>query len=201
MSLLIFLFLESIFTIFITMNKPAYLGFFIAFGLTMVSIFLYRFFLKSDEQIIIDNPTAANLEVYLNDKKFVLSSWQSVPVDIEKGIFSLKVVSPDSLRKDTIIQIFSSKALINPTLSDYYVYHQFYGQKKEKDSILNNVESTIDGTSYIGNVKKFSSLYIDEFYFNKNEEFPSFARVDSFLALGKIFRKSEFGRFYKTYYK
>src|SRR5690606_9451595 len=151
----------------------------------------YFQYIQKESYYLIDNPTKASLNVFIDDNSYVISPGQQVKVDLEKGEHSLRVASDvDSLNfEESTFKVSQVRGMINPTRSVYFIYGLPYGPTVDKDSIYTNLKATYQGKTYLGDVEIDSAHYTEDFYYNIDENYPRLAlRSDNKSLRKKIFR-------------
>ncbi len=163
----------------------------------IVVVFSYvgsQFMNQKELEFIIDNPTSETIKVQLDDKEYEVEANSFKVIDLEVGEHVLN-------GKDVFTYDFIHHGVLNPTRSTYYMYKRYYGSVAKKDSIFEHAPVLkLEGKEY-----KFtdtvSHYFIQDFYYNLNEDFPSWTnsqkdslKIDS---RKKIFRKDDFEKFYQ----
>lgn len=179
-------------------KNPQVTGFFIALAMALFSLIFYWIFIDQKQYVIIDNPTEKTCKITLNDNEIILAPKQSSEVTIKKNNVITAFLNDSLLFKQKKFTAENTKrALINPTLSDYYTYRNYYGYAKNKDSLLKAQHIYIDSTLYFGEIKKYNTLYINDFYLNIDQNYPKIKKSqDTLQGIVKIFRKSQFIEYY-----
>ena len=94
------------------------------------------------------------------------------------------------------------RGLINITNSDYYIHRQFYGYVPNKDSLLVSSSFELDGEKLPGHVIHHKKLYIEDFYYNLDEDYDKVIKnIDKIESRTKIYSKEDFKNFYKENYQ
>ena len=179
-------------------KNPQVTGFFIALAMTVFSLVFYLVFIDQKQYVLIDNPTEKTCRVTLNDKKIILAPKQSLQIDIKEKN-NITTFLDDSLLYENKIFFADNikRALINPTLSEYYTYKNYYGYVKNKDSLLKASHIYIDSIVFFGEIRKLNQLYIKDFYLNLDQNYPSIKKnQDTLTGIIKIFRKNQFIDYY-----
>ena len=104
--------------------------------------------------------------------------------------------------------------MLNPTGAEYYTFNRPYGVRENVDSLFKSSHVTIDDKVYFGNIKKSNKIYIENFYYNLDENFPklffnkegeafsySFSTKKERTNLTKIFNEEDFKQFYFENYE
>ncbi|MDR3273293.1 MAG: hypothetical protein LBT29_07420 [Flavobacteriaceae bacterium] len=188
------------------MNKKAPLiGFIIGVLLLTTVVSYYKFFLEKEETFLMDNPTEQSLNITLNGKKYFLAPKQTTYIEILDGKNTISAVSKegDMVLKDTFFLAENSRrCVVNPTLSDYYIFRRYYGYIKNIDSLYKAHKTVIGGKEYFGEIKIDKNLFINDFYFNIDQDFAKIVnKGDSIESRTKIFRKNQFLEFYRSNYE
>ena len=183
-------------------KNPSLFGFLIILGALGVIILVYNLFLSKKDGYVIDNPSDKTLNVSIDQQKYTIAPQQSVRLEIAKGKRNIQY-NYNGKNVDTIIEIRRASGLINPTLTDYYIFTRPYGNRSNKDSIFTSQNIAIDNKAYLGIITKAENLYIEDFYYNLDQDYPKlFIRNnDKKTDLSKIFRKEEFKQFYFENYE
>lgn len=183
------------------MKNPSLIGFLSVIGFALVVYAYYLFFIKTENYILIDNPTENKIEVILGEKEYSIAPYLSAVAETEIGEQKMIYKIKDSTVLDTLVNISKKNTVINPTLANYYIMSQFYGIKKDKDSIFQNVKSIIESKIYIGEIEKKNLLSIDGFDYNLEDDFPEFLSDSELKSMKKIFREVEFKNYYTQNYE
>ena len=102
---------------------------------------------------------------------------------------------------DSAFQVTQYRGLLNITNSDYYIHRQFYGYVPNKDSLLVASSFEIDGQKFPGHVIHHKKMYIEDFYYNLDEDYDKVIKnIDKIESRTKIYRKQDFLDFYKENY-
>ena len=172
--------------------------------MTILSLVVYFEVIQKKSYYIVDNPTKATLNITIDQNEYVVSPGQQLQINLEQGKHSLAVSSPvDSLNfPESNFEVNKPRGLINPTRSVYFIYGLPYGPMVDKDSIYTQLKAVYKGKTYVGDVKIDSTIYNEDFYYNLNEDFPSFTRKSENSSLRKkIFRIGDFKQFYFENYE
>lgn len=185
--------------------SPSTKGFIIALLSAIAAFGIYFIFLAKDNFYVVDNPTNNTFYYNINNgSEGIISSGQTVKVDLNKGKNSIKVFDANKkLLYDSVFTVNKIRGLINIAHQDYYINTQYYGYNLNKDSLLLALGKTqIDGKPYFGAPKKFNTLYSDDFYYNVNEDYDQLIKnIQKVESRSKIFRKEDYLNYYKEYYK
>lgn len=186
-------------------DNPALKGFIISLAMAIGAFAIYFIFLAKRNYYVVDNPTPETYFFKINNgEQRVLASGQYVKVDLNKGKNQIKVFDQNKqILYDSAFQVAKDRGLINITHKDYYVFKQYYGYYRDKDSlILAQGFREIDGKKYLGNIKKTEKLYTEDFYYNIDEEYDKLIKnIDKAESRTKIFRKQDFINYYNENYK
>ncbi|AQY23143.1 hypothetical protein [Riemerella anatipestifer] len=180
-------------------------GFIFAFMAVILAFAIYFFFLAKKNYYLVDNPTPNTYYFKLNNgEEQIISAGQSVQVDLSKGKNNIQVF--DSNKKiiyDSAFQVNKIRGLLNIAHQDYYVNRQFYGYIPNKDSLLlSHGKTVIDGKDYLGDVTHYNKLYIEDFYYNVDEDYDAVVKnIQKVESRTKLFRKQDFLNYYNEYYK
>ncbi|WP_128330357.1 hypothetical protein [Apibacter sp. HY039] len=186
-------------------DKKSLMGLFIAVILSIISFFVYKIFIEKKDSFLLDNPTEKSIDVFLNGDKYVLAPGQTLAVAVKDGrnTISSSTDKGSLILKDTFFNVKrTDRGLINPTLSEYYSFRRYYGHIKNIDSLYKIHKTVIDGDEFVGEIKRYNHLVIENFYYNVNQNFPKVInKVDSVESRVKLFRKNQFLDFYQTSFK
>lgn len=165
---------------------------------------IYFLFLAKPNYYLVDNPTPETYYFKINNGgENILSAGQYLKVDLNKGKNKIQVFDQNKrMIYDSAFTVEKVRGLINITNKDYYINNQYYGYGLNKDSLMATKPGIeIDKKQYLGDVKKTNKLYIEDFYYNLDEEYDrvikNVAKVESRT---KIFRKQDFINYYNNYY-
>ncbi|MFC0344452.1 hypothetical protein [Epilithonimonas hispanica] len=165
---------------------------------------IYFLFLAKPNYYLVDNPTPETYYFKINNGgENILSAGQYLKVDLNKGKNKIQVFDQNKkIIYDSAFTVEKVRGLINITNKDYYINNQYYGYGLNKDSLMATKPGIeIDKKQYLGDVKKTNKLYIEDFYYNLDEEYDrvikNVAKVESRT---KIFRKQDFINYYNNYY-
>ena len=182
-------------------KNPMLIGLFLTLGVILVSYLIYEFVLEKKDSYLITNPSDELIKINLNDKTYSIAPQQTTSVELEGGEHRLHFTYKGK-EVDTLINITRFNAVINPTRAEYYVFVRPYGPGRNRDSIFTAHTITIDEKVYHGDIKRYDDLYIQDFYYNLDQDYPKFflnkgAKTD----LSKIFSKEDFKQFYFENYE
>lgn len=183
---------------------PAYKGLIISISAMFVAFAIYYLFLAKKNEYIVDNSSNKTYYFKLNNgEEQIIEPYQFFKVNLKKGNNRIAVFDANKkLKYDSVFEVKKLRGLINPNLSDYFVNEQFYGINFNKDSLLLANQIKIDGKTYFGKVKKHNRLYIDDFYYNLNEDYDKVIKnIDKVESRKKIYRKNNFIDYHNEYYK
>ncbi|HEY4540609.1 MAG TPA: hypothetical protein VIG94_11460 [Faecalibacter sp.] len=183
-------------------KNPSLLGLLIILGVLGIIVIIYNLFLSKKDGYIIDNPTEQIIKMSINQQEYTIAPQQQVRLDLERGKHKIAYEFGNK-KVDTVIEIRRPSGVINPTLSDYYVFTRPYGVRKNKDSIFTSHHIAIDNKAYLGMITKEDDLYIEDFYYNLDQDYPKiFLKSDEKKTdLSKIFNKEDFKQFYFENYE
>lgn len=185
-------------------NAPL-IGFLSALGAMGIAFAIYFLFLAKKNEYVVDNPTEKTYYFNINNgEEKIVTSGQFVKVELERGKKNnIKVFDENKkLLFDSVFQVNEYRGLINITNSDYYIHRQFYGYVPNKDSLLLSNSFKIDGKTYPGHVTHRKKLYIEDFYYNVDEDYDKLIKnIDKIESRTKIYRKQDFLDFYKENYQ
>lgn len=167
-----------------------------------VIVLVYNFVLSKSDGYLIDNPSDQTITLKINENDYTIAPQQFVRIDLEKGKHTIKYDFKGK-KVDTVIQIRRSSGLINPIRQDYYVFTRPYGHRDNVDSIFASRNITIDNKVYLGLITKEEGLYIEDFYYNLDQNYPKIflKSADKNTDLSKIFNKEDFKQFYFENYQ
>ena len=167
-------------------KNPSLIGLLIVCGLAALIVVIYNTFLSKKDGYVIDNPSNKTLTIKINDKDFTIAPQQNA-------------------RVDTVVDITRANGFINPTHQEYYTFTRPYGVRKNKDSIFLSNNIAIDNKIYHGIIEKSSQLYIENFYYNIDQDYPKMfiksSGSEKATDLSKIFNKEDFKQFYFENYE
>lgn len=182
-------------------KNPNLLGLIITLGIIGICYLFYLLFLDKKDSYLVTNPTDQPLEIQIDDRSFKLAPNQITPIDLQKGEHRLRF-DLNGTQVDTLFQITRANGVINPTKADYYVFLRPYGPARNVDSLFTSHQITIDDKLYYGNIKRFNDFYIQDFYYNLDQDYPkAFVKKGEHIDVSKIFTKDEFKQFYFENYE
>ncbi|MXV38707.1 hypothetical protein GO491_08485 [Flavobacteriaceae bacterium Ap0902] len=184
--------------------SPNLIGFLLALLICIGSLWIYFSYIQRESIQLIDNPTQSSITVEIDDETYSIAASQHVEVNLSNGTHTLKVESEiDSLNSpSTAFIVDTPRGVINPIRAKYFIFGMPYGPEVDKDSIFRENGVTYEGKKYQGDVRIDSSLYIKDFYYNLNEDFPPVAlKSENKATRKKIFRESDFKQFYFERYE
>ncbi len=176
-------------------KNPIIGGFVIAILLVLISYFIAQFLNKKKLNFIIDNPTDKSITVNIDDKVYDIKANSSKIIQLNSGRHLLN-------GKHYFNYNFIHQGVINPTRATYYIHKRFYGSVHKKDSIFKHTPPLQIGGRYYQFTDTVSGYFIQDFYYNLNENFPRLThskRIKDTLnidARKKIFREKDFKIFY-----
>ena len=185
-------------------NAPL-IGFLSAIGVMAVAFAIYFLFLAKKNEYLVDNPTSNTYYFKINNgEENIITSGQHVRVELNRGEKNdIKVFDAQKkLLFDSAFKVTQYRGLLNITNSDYYVHRQFYGYVPNKDSLLVSQTFDLDGQKLPGHVTRHKKLYIEDFYYNVDEDYDKVIKnIDKLESRTKIDRKEDFKNFYKANYQ
>lgn len=183
-------------------KNPSLLGLLCVLALLGVIVLVYNFVLSKPDGYVIDNPSDQTINIKIDDNDYTIASQQFARVDLEKGKHTVKY-DINGKKVDTVIQIRRASGLFNPIGKDYYVFTRPYGHRENVDSIFASRNIAIDNKAYLGLITKEEGLYIEDFYYNLDQDYPRiFLKSDDKKTdLSKIFNKEDFKQFYFENYQ
>lgn len=182
-------------------KNPTLLGLIITIGITAICYFIYMAFLNKKDSYLITNPSDEYLEVRIDEQTFTLAPNQITSVKLRGGQHTLNFTYKNEV-VDTVFRITRHNAIINPTRADYYVFVRPYGAGRNVDSIFTTKTITIDSRVYNGDITRYNDLYIEDFYYNLDQDYPKFfINKGEKTDLSKIFTKDDFMQFYFDNYE
>lgn len=186
-------------------KNPSVIGLLVSLGVMLIAFAVYFLFLAKKNEYLVDNPTAKTYYFKINnDEEKIITSGQFVKVDLNKGEKnSIKVFDENKkMLFDSAFNVTQYRGLLNITGGDYYVHRQFYGYVPNKDSLLMSGTFELDGQKLPGHVTHHKKLYIEDFYYNVDEDYDKVIKnIQKVESRSKIFRKQDYLNYYKEYYK
>ncbi|NHW58837.1 hypothetical protein HA378_27105, partial [Escherichia coli] len=68
--------------------------------------------------------------------------------------------------------------------------------------LLSHGKTVIDDKDYLGDVTHYNKLYIEDFYYNVDEDYDAVVKnIQKVESRTKLFRKQDFLNYYNEYYK
>ncbi len=185
-------------------KNPSLIGLLVVCGLAVVILFFYNTFLNKKDGYVIDNPSNKTLSIKINDKDYTVAPQQQARVELPKGKTKI-AYSFNNKNVDTVVDITRVSGMINPTRQEYVTFTRPYGVRKNKDSIFLSNNKAIDNKVYHGIIEKSSQLYIENFYYNIDQDYPKMfiksTGSEKATDLSKIFNKENFKQFYFENYE
>ncbi len=183
-------------------KNPSLIGFLLILAILGVIVIVYNVFLSKPDGYVIDNPTDKTIQMKIDDKEYTIAAQQLVRIELEKGKHTLKY-NFNGKNVDTVIQVRRPSGVFNPTLSEYYVFTRPYGHRENADSLFTSRHVTIDDKAYLGMITKEQTLYIEDFYYNLDQDYPKIFLKSGEMKtdLSKIFNKEDFKQFYFENYQ
>ena len=179
-----------------TINSASFFGFSVAFLFSIGGLFYYLYFLKKENYYYLDNPTKNEIEVSVDNKKYLIKPETFEKIELKKGKHAIKI-QHSTFSLDTFLFVNDVNGVINPSLSDYYIYKKYYGYRKNKDSIIDALSKVkIDETYYRGAIVHCHDLTIEGFDYGLDESFPKIIQKDTLNDRKKIYRKKDFVALY-----
>lgn len=177
--------------------SPSILGLIISIIIGVLSMWIYFEFLQKKSYQLIDNPTSEALNVTIGNDKYTLAPNQFVEIEIDEGDYELTAEGKDYTLENMPLKITGKRGIINPTKSPYFTLELPYSVARNSDSIFLNHKVVYENKTYQGKITIDSSLYIDNFYYNLNEQFPGLTLKSENESLrSKVFRKDDFKQYY-----
>lgn len=166
---------------------------------------IYFLFLAKKNTYLIDNPTTNTFYFKINNgSESVIAAGQNLTLDLKKGKNAIKVFDDQkNLLYDSGFVVNKNRGLLNIAHQDYYINEQFYGYNLDRDSLIMARKSTvIDEKNYVNSPELFNKLYTEDFYYNIDEDYDKVIKnIQKVESRSKIFRKHDFLKYYKEYYK
>lgn len=180
-------------------------GFIFSVLAVILAFAVYYLFLAKKNTYLVDNPTPQTYYFKINQgEEQIIAGGQSVKVNLNQGKNDIAVF--DANKKplyDSTFQVNKSRGLLNIAHQDYYINRQYYGYIPNKDSLLlSHGKTIIDGKAYWGDVTKRNQLFIDDFYYNLDEDYDAVVKnIQKVESRTKIFRKQDFINYHQNYYQ
>lgn len=162
----------------------------------------------------LDNPLQESIEVTLDGKVYVIAPTSSVEVSLAGGLHE---VSYQGATARFNVVPGGNGGIINPTLSDYYVYYRAYlssgfaaDYPSVMDSYLRSRQNRvmIRGEVMEGPFRRENGLVIENFgevsgwILGLDEKYSStYSRRSNVYIVGKVFREADFFRFLRRYHE
>ncbi len=185
-------------------KNPSLIGLLTICGLAVLILIVYNVFLNKKDGFVIDNPSDKTLSIKINNQNYTVAPQQQARIDLPKGKTKI-LYSFNNQQIDTVINITRVNGMINPTRQEYVTFTRPYGIRKNKDSIFLSNNLAIDDKVYHGMIEKSSQLYIENFYYNIDQEYPKMfiksSGSEKATDLSKIFNKEHFKQFYFENYE
>ena len=184
-------------------QNPKILGFLIALLFAILTMWYYFEKIDQENYFLIDNPSAETVKIKLDENSYTLAAYQSTKIQLNKGKHSfISTINDSVIVRDSFMIDSEIRGLLNPTLSDYIIFTEYYAQNINKDSLLKAHSKIIDSVKYYGEISEENQFFIKDFYLNEDQEYLKvIKKMDSISKVTKIFRKENFIDFYKQYYK
>uniref|UniRef100_UPI0039A45A38 hypothetical protein n=1 Tax=Ornithobacterium rhinotracheale TaxID=28251 RepID=UPI0039A45A38 len=173
--------------------SPSLVGFIIALAAMLGSLWFYFSFLQKKNYYILDNPTAQTIQVRIDDVPYIVAPAQQVLVPLKKGTHRMITHHQRTVN----FSVESPRGVLNPTESVYFIFGLPYGVEVNTDSVFAQNQHPYQRKIYYGDIRIDSAMYIDDFYYNLNEDFPKVTKKSENHKLRrKIFRKEDFQQYY-----
>ncbi|QTV05993.1 hypothetical protein [Faecalibacter bovis] len=183
-------------------KNPSLIGLLMILAILGVIVLVYNFVLSKPDGYVIDNPSDQTISLKIDETAYTIAPQQYVRIDLEKGKHTVKY-DINGKKVDTLIQIRRASGLFNPIRKDYYVFTRPYGHRENVDSIFASRNIAIDNKAYLGLITKEEGLYIEDFYYNLDQDYPRIflKSGEKKTDLSKIFNKEDFKQFYFENYQ
>ena len=185
-------------------KNPSLIGLLSVCGLAVLVFLFYNVFLNKKDGYVIGNPSNKTITININNKDYTVAPQQQARVELPKGKTKI-VYTFNNKTTDTIVEITRGNGFINPTRQEYITFTRPYGIRKNKDSIFLSNHLSIDNKVYQGILEKSSQLYIENFYYNIDQDYPKMfiksSGSEKATDLSKIFNKEDFKQFYFENYE
>ena len=185
-------------------NAPL-IGLIVSASVMLIAFGIYYLFLAKKNEYLVDNPTTKTFYFKINNgEEKIITSGQFVKVDLNRGKQnSIKVFDDKKkLLFDSAFNVSQYRGLLNIAGEEYFVHRQFYVYIPNKDSLLMASTFEMDGVKLPGHVTKHKKLYIEDFYYNVDEDYDKVIKnIDKVESRTKIYRKEDFKLFYKENYQ
>lgn len=178
--------------------NPSLLGLIISAFFAIGCYFIYQYFIAKKSEHIVDNNSTNFLKIKIDNKTYSIAPQQNISIHLPIGKHNLIVKNEkDSILEQTDFEVKKSRGLINLNRKPYFIFSLPYGPKINTDSIFKNNFTTYGDKKYYGILDIDSALYMENFYYNINESFPSITISSQNSNLrSKIFREDDFKQFY-----
>ncbi len=185
-------------------KNPSLIGLLVVCGLAVLILIIYNTFLSKKDGYVIDNPSNKTLSIKINGTDFTVAPQQNARIELPKGKTKI-AYSFNNKTVDTVVDITRASGMINPVREEYITFTRPYGVRKNKDSIFLSNNNAIDNKVFHGIIEKSSQLYIENFYYNIDQDYPKMfiksASSEKATDLSKIFNKEDFKQFYFENYE
>ncbi len=182
-------------------KNPSLIGLLITIGIVICCYVVYEFFLEKKDSYLIANPSEEMIKLKIDGQDYSVAPKQITQIKLKGGEHKLQF-NLDGKQTDTTFTITRYNALINPTQADYYIFVRPYGAARNKDSLFTSQTLTIDKKIYYGNIIHSNDIYIENFYYNLDQDYPKlFLKKGQKTDLSKIFSKEDFKQFYFENYE
>jgi hypothetical protein len=179
------------------LNSPSFFGFCVAFLVAIGGLAYYVCFIKKENFYYIDNPTDQEMTIFLDNKNHQIAPKSFLKIELKKGKHAI-IINNGKTKKDTFFFVNENNGIINPSMSNYYIYKKYYGYRANKDSIIDALPKIeINKVYYKGNIIHCHDLNVEGFDFGLDEPFPTIIQKDSLNERTKVFRQADFIDFYK----
>src|SRR5690554_6600465 len=182
-------------------KNPMLSGLIVTILVVIACYLVYEFALEKKDSYLITNPSDETINIQINEQNYTIAPQQITQIKLDGGEHRLKF-NYNGKETDTLVNITRFNAVINPTRAEYYVFVRPYGAGRNRDSIFTSQTITIDEKVYHGNIKRYSDVYIQDFYYNLDQDYPKFfLKKGEATDLSKIFSKDDFKQFYFENYE
>lgn len=179
-------------------KNPSLIGFLIIGVLAVLITLFYSFFLSKKDGYVIDNPSDKTINIQINKNEYTIAPQQHIRIDLPQGPTRIQY-NLNGQQVDTVVKIQRVSGLINPIRNDYYTFTRPYGHRENKDSLFTARNLSIDNKVYLGVIEHSKNLYIENFYYNLDQDYPKFflkTDKEKKTDISKIFNKENFKQFY-----
>lgn len=182
-------------------KNPALVGFLVVLAILGGILLLYFNVLDKKNGYLVANPSNEQLTIQIDKEHFTVAPQQNVRIPLDKGQHRIKFTYKGTTT-DTLIEVNRGNGLLNPTRTTYYTFTRPYGVRENVDSLFRSTHLTIDEKVYFGKILKSDRLFIENFYYNLDENYPKvFLKSDKETNLMKIFNEEDFKQFYFENYE